>query len=93
MQKPRSGLKLGAGGWAHQFPVWAPASCPASFVFPPQPSLMKTSCWFTANTKTQFSLTRDFPADYKDILPYLNLVSEETVSLFHLLLDLCVIKP
>lgn len=93
MQRPRSTLKPGAGGWARQFPAWAPGRCPASFVFPSQPSLMQIFCWFTAKTKTQFSVTRHIPVDHKDILSYLNLVSVETDSLLHLLLDLCVLKP
>lgn len=57
------------------------------FAFPSQSALMKTSCWFTAKTKTQFSLARHTPVDHKGLLSYLNHVSKEIDSLFHLLLD------
>lgn len=70
-------------GWGH---LEAPLQ-DVLLAFSSQPAPMKTSCWSTAETKTQFFLTRHIPVSHKGLLSYLNHESKETDSLFRLLLD------
>lgn len=79
MQRPRSELKMGVGGWSRSMGT-GKLSWNICFSFPTF-FLMKISFLYTAKTKTHFSLARHISVDHKGILSYLNLVSEKMTFL------------